>query len=403
MTATTEYSVAYRGDMSDSLVHSYSFMTDVLNDAAHELERPIWVMNERYLPDNDPVAWHRQYLPTDADANTLIFNIASPRFTRGSALHDYHIDLEGQYDYLYGCPSSACFDELRETSLMETIYLSDSWADTEPIGADLPVASVAQNLLLFCPQINENSDTRSRNFWHSTFMDWLAMAANALDPTEARIARSDTIIANLSNDLRNNGTGQLRHLNETSRSQMRDITSFRRRTQTLEGQLADTARQIRAIQDARGEHPLSDPDKLRELIDSIPNNPTVADVQPNTTGFNITTEPFPMTVTMNDGEGFTSPNYTYRIELDLVEQFISVYNMSMDIDGYQHPHVSEGEFCLGGARALVHGLLQKHEIVPLVDVLIDQLRVVNPDDCYFSEWHQFFGGELDHYFDNDEY
>ncbi len=403
MTTTTEHSVTYRRDMSESIVSNYTFMEDVLIDAARELERPIWVMNDRYVVDHDPLTWHRASLPTDAAADTIIFNLGTPRFGRNISLHDYHIALEGTYDYLYGCPSSTAFEELRNTSIMDTVYLSDSWDDTEPLGNDLPVAAIAQNLLLFCPEIKTNSGTRSHNFWHSTFMEWLAMAAQAPDPTEARAARHDIIINNLALDLRAHGTGQLRHLNDTSRSQMRDLTSFRRRIQQLEAQMSDTARQIRAIQDARGEHPLSDPDKLREMVTSIPNNPMVNNVQPHNTGFNITTEPFPMNVTMDDGQTFTSPNYTYRIELNLVEQFISVFNLTMEIDGYQHPHVSEGEFCLGGARALVHGLLQKHEIIPLVDVLIDQLRVVNPHDCYFSQWYEFFDGELDSYFDHEEY
>ena len=57
---------------------------------------------------------------------------------------------------------------------------------------------------------------------------------------------------------------------------------------------------------------------------------------------------------------------------------------------YDHPHVSEGTFCLGDQRRLVESLIVRSELSAAVALVIDLLKQVNPDDTYTSDWEAWF-------------
>jgi hypothetical protein len=103
---------------------------------------------------------------------------------------------------------------------------------------------------------------------------------------------------------------------------------------------------------------------------------------------NITTKQLPLT-NINTDETTIAGTFNLRITFGNNAN-IQVKNITHAVGLYDHPHVSEGTFCLGDQRRLVESLIVRSELSAAVALVIDLLKQVNPDDTYTSDWEAWF-------------
>lgn len=92
-----------------------------------------------------------------------------------------------------------------------------------------------------------------------------------------------------------------------------------------------------------------------------------------------------------DDPSMSTVGGAYRIDMTFgASPMLRVHNLTRRIGSYDHPHVSEGNFCLGDQRRLADELLARCDIAAAVSFVIDLLKQVNPNDTYTREWEAWF-------------
>ena len=183
------------------------------------------------------------------------------------------------------------------------------------------------------------------------------------------------------------------------------MQSARNNADSYERQIRSLAPQIQAIRNAVIPKEMTDPDYLAAIVRDISNLPQVDTLLGGNddTHLIVRTKLINMTVTMHDGCEYTTEAGIFTLQLNFTTPSVRVLNTSeYSIGSYQHPHISNNDFCLGGARELVYSLMRDLQFATAVEVLIDQLSLVNPDDCYTSDWYDFFGDQLHDYMNDDD-
>lgn len=95
-------------------------------------------------------------------------------------------------------------------------------------------------------------------------------------------------------------------------------------------------------------------------------------------------------LTMTTPDGDSAKAGEFQINLNFEDHELKVNNLTRRLGAYDHPHVSEGQFCTGDQRRIIDQLMSRTEIAATVAVIIDLLQTVNPDDTYTSEWRAWF-------------
>lgn len=81
----------------------------------------------------------------------------------------------------------------------------------------------------------------------------------------------------------------------------------------------------------------------------------------------------------------------YRISITFGSSpSLRVRNLTRRLGNYDHPHVSDGAFCLGDQRRLLDELISRSELSAAVSLTLDLLSQLNPNDTYTSDWEAWF-------------
>lgn len=138
----------------------------------------------------------------------------------------------------------------------------------------------------------------------------------------------------------------------------RHLLACRRRLRQLRGGLIDDEVNINR-----------ELERLHEL-------PDVADVTASATGLRILTRPIQV-----EHRGKLHALGTFQIDLSYNGE-ISVRNLTSRHGYYDHPHIWDGNPCLGNVREGLSKLIGELQLAAASEVLLDFLRTINPKD-----WH----------------
>lgn len=232
---------------------------------------------------------------------------------------------------------------------------------------------------------------------------------DAIDPNfmdEHTTARRLVAVESIAGAVTSQHRGRLESLRGSIAIAQANAIQSHRDVDTYENELKDLKPQYEAVRSARVDPTMTDPDHLLSLVEKIEALPLVDTIttNPNDTGcLIVNTKMINASVQMGDGERFDSNIGCFALRLDFINVLIRAKNTTRTFSGYDHPHISEGEFCLGASRNLVYSLMKDLQFDVAIEVLLDQLTTVNPDDCYWGEWYEFFDGQLDNYFTRPDY
>ena len=296
------------------------------------------------------------------------------------------------------------------TNLNNTLeYPTYYWNDfrdeqANDIGTDIPCGLIAQNVVYIPFNINGSAPEAIEQIWAPMLTHAVSLASEPDAVTTHQRTNRQHIVDRISSTIQNRQSGRLGELQTNLDSLTTDNQTYRRHLETNERTMRDIQAQYHQIQASRPDPKLTDPDRLMTIVDELANIQlvdTISATPADHKAIRITTEPIVMSVIMGDGDEYTTAAGQFTIDLNFIDTTLTVHNTTGAIDGYDHPHISNGDFCLGGARQLVYSLMADLEFSTAIQVLLDQLQHVNPDDCYFGRWYEFFDGQLDHYFEQE--
>lgn len=175
-------------------------------------------------------------------------------------------------------------------------------------------------------------------------------------------------------------------------------TDYETRAASTYARLSEIRTQLEALQD----HNTGTDDleaKLASELRQLDEHPEIATIEPGGNlgdGLVVFTNPLPLTNIQD--ESMTTNGGEYRLIFRFgPRSSITVRNLTRRIGTFDHPHVSDGNFCTGDQRNLLDQLLTRAELAAAANFTIDLLKQVNPRDTYTSDWRAWFDvpeGEL---------
>ena len=135
-------------------------------------------------------------------------------------------------------------------------------------------------------------------------------------------------------------------------------------------------------------------EQLREKAESelhkIHGMSTVHEIHPDgSDGVRVVTNPLPCVDIRTGRTSNVSP--VYHITISPQQGYMRIVNHTDPLpDGYDHPHVSNGDLCAGNHRQLVTRLIRDHDYSGLIELIADLLGYVNPNDVYTTRWTRWF-------------
>jgi hypothetical protein len=233
----------------------------------------------------------------------------------------------------------------------------------------------------------ESSPTQLPEMFH-TLQD---AVTSALDPAFAQEwadGGDQRIASHIAHLISARGSEQLSSMRNEVPRLLRDIVNYERQINTWQTRLDELRPLITAAEGA-----LIQENDLAATVSTELNqlraHPDVAGVEQGSGNtLNITTKQLPLTNIITD-ETAIAGTFDLRITFGNNAN-IRVSNITHAVGLYDHPHVSEGTFCLGDQRRLVESLIIRSELSAAVALVIDLLKQVNPDDTYTSDWEAWF-------------
>lgn len=215
--------------------------------------------------------------------------------------------------------------------------------------------------------------------------------SEALDPTfEAEYAASTSlrIAEHVEGLLNSRGSEQLNSLREEVPTLVEQLARYERQTAAWQMRLDELRGQIRAAEDAVIQ--IDDIASTAQTeIEAINAHPDVTSIdRGDNASLVIFTNELPLE---NIDSGDVTVGGSYRITIHFGrDAALEVKNLTHAVGSYDHPHVSSGTFCLGDQRRMVDSLLARSELSAAINLIIDLLKQVNPDDTYTSDWAAWF-------------
>jgi hypothetical protein len=200
------------------------------------------------------------------------------------------------------------------------------------------------------------------------------------------------------NLLRNSSTTEIEELRRQVPDLVTQATDYETRAASTYARLSEIRTQLEALQD----HNTGTDDleaKLASELRQLDEHPEIATIEPGGNhgdGLVVFTNPLPLTNIQD--ESMTTNGGEYRLIFRFgPRSSITVRNLTRRIGTFDHPHVSDGNFCTGDQRNLLDQLLTRAELAAAANFTIDLLKQVNPRDTYTSDWRAWFDvpeGEL---------
>jgi len=342
---------------------------------------------------------------------TVVWGSPQPRVDMGMRLYfwdnqsadDHDIDVDYRANFVTNNhPTRITFQNwnLPTISVHERVE-SDGSTD----GERYAVLAAAPKILYIPFSLVELDYTHQKLQFAEIFSKGVKLATNDTIFEDWDTLRYEATIDSMIDAVKNVHRGQLSQLQRQARDSMQRLQAARNDVDNYQRQIDQIRPQIEAIRRASVPKQMLDPDFLRNVVLEIINLPDIETVRPGIDEYHLTavTKLIDMTVEMDDGMEFTTEAGRFTLHLDFNTPRISIENEARySMGSYQHPHVSSGDFCLGASRELVYSLMRDLEFKTAIEVLVDQLKTVNPDDCYTSEWMEFFGDQLQDYMHYDE-
>jgi hypothetical protein len=218
--------------------------------------------------------------------------------------------------------------------------------------------------------------------------DAVTSALDAEFAAEWAEGADDRIASHIAHLIGARGSEELSSMRNEVPRLLRDIVNYERQIRTWQTRLDELRPLITAAEGA-----LIQEDDLAATVSTELNqlraHPDVSGVVRGTGNtLNITTKQLPLT-NINTDETTIAGTFDLRITFGNNAN-IRVSNLTHAVGMYDHPHVSEGTFCLGDQRRLVESLIIRSELSAAVALVIDLLKQVNPDDTYTSDWEAWF-------------
>lgn len=136
----------------------------------------------------------------------------------------------------------------------------------------------------------------------------------------------------------------------------------------------------RRLQHLRGEFDRDEADVARELA-RIWEQPDVANAAASPPGLQITTRPI-----QGQHGGKVYSLGSFRIDL-CYNGKITIHNLTSSYGYYDHPHIWNGNPCLGNIRPGVAKLIGEYQLAAACEVLLDFLKTINHRDWHISIEH----------------
>lgn len=136
----------------------------------------------------------------------------------------------------------------------------------------------------------------------------------------------------------------------------------------------------RRLRQLRGELIEGEVNVNREL-DRLHELPDVADVTASAVGLRILTRPI-----QGEHRGKLHALGTFQIDLSYNGE-ITIRNLTSRHGFYDHPHIWDGNPCLGNVREGLSKLIGELQLVGASEVLLDFLKTINPKDWHISVEH----------------
>lgn len=198
--------------------------------------------------------------------------------------------------------------------------------------------------------------------------------------------------------LRNSSTSEIEELRRQVPDLVTQATDYENRAAAAYARLSEIRTQLEALQDHNtGTEDLDA--KLTSELRQLEDHPDIATIEPGGSSNDalvVFTAPLPLTNIQDDS--MTTNGGEYRLTFRFgPRSSITVRNLTRRIGAFDHPHVSDGNFCTGDQRNLLDQLLTRAELAAAANFTIDLLKQVNPRDTYTSDWRAWFDvpeGEL---------
>lgn len=232
----------------------------------------------------------------------------------------------------------------------------------------------------------------------SLLYDALASAIErALDPSLAEtyeMLTAERIEQQLYEIIKGRGTRERRELEAKVPHLVSSSAEAEQLIRTNEQRLTEIRAQLKAM----GEAEIADEElasvvvaELAELRkhEDIVSIDSMASASEESATLTVTTRDLPL-VNIDDGESTIGGSYRIDVNFAYDSARVRVTNLTRRIGSYDHPHISDGNFCFGDQRRLVDGLVERGQISAAVSVIVDLLKQVNPDDVYTQEWEAWF-------------
>jgi len=114
--------------------------------------------------------------------------------------------------------------------------------------------------------------------------------------------------------------------------------------------------------------------------------PTVGDAM----SFTVVTDQLPIECEY-EGSSYYGIAGAFELLINFGEHpTIRVNNLTHRVGSYDHPHVSGGEWCLGGISGLMLSFIKDAEFVSCIGLAIDALQTCDPADAYTDNWRDWF-------------
>jgi hypothetical protein len=205
------------------------------------------------------------------------------------------------------------------------------------------------------------------------------------DETERHSVESAEAMTSI---LVNRSTQNISDLKNEYHTLVENTASLERTARAHETRMDEIKLQLTALEDAAidGSDMMS---RVSQQLGEIVDHPDVATIVFNDNVLTIFTHTLRME-NIDNGETAEAGEFAIKLYIDNNDGRVSVTNQTRRLGQYDHPHVSDGHFCVGDQRRLIESLMTRTELAAMTNVVIDLLKQVNPADVYTSDWEAWF-------------